>query len=171
MAAVLRTSENAVAYMLSNADNVLPPETSGNSPGFVPAQVRVFVAAVLPVPIAVQPVPKELKASFTGDHIFRRCAISGGGSPAPFVPIYDALIDHGAHMVLICDSLVTEMNLKHRKLPNPIEVETAMPPPGEPGNTTSLSEYVKLMLYDPVTGWVRVLYALLSPPCYALQLS
>lgn len=152
--------------MPTNKDNVLDAKTSGDSDNIAPTQVRAFsVAAVLPKsPAVIVSAVKELKAPFTGDHLFWRCAVAGTDVTAPFVPVYDTLIDHGAHMVLICDSLVTEMNLKQRKLPDAIEVETAMPSPGELVVATSLSEYVKLTLYDPVTGWAaRTVHTIIAP--------
>lgn len=112
----------------------------------------------------------KLKAPLHLNHLFWRCAIAGAASGSKLVPVFDALIDLGAHTVLIRESLVVELGLKRKKLPQPEEVEMAMPGKGEAAQTTTLTEYVKIKLYCPVSGWgARTVRAIVAP-CY-VQLS
>lgn len=107
---------------------------------------------------------EKLKAPLHVEHLFWRCAVAGASSDKELVPVFETLIDHGAHAVLIRESVVNELNLKRRKLPCPEEVEGAMTNPGDSGKTTTLTEYVKLKLYCPVSGWAaRTVRAIIAP--------
>lgn len=160
VAVVMGMSENTVTYMPSNDNDVLSIEGEDSS----------WEETVCPMPVAATfpstriDEREELKAPLHIEHLFWCCAVADGDADGLLVPVYDAPIDHGAHMVLIWDSLVPEMNLKRRKLPKPKKVETAMTLPGESYTTTMLTEYVKLKLYDPVSGWAaRTVCAIVAP--------
>lgn len=167
VAAVLGSSSNAVAYMPSNEGNVLSSEDDEDEVSLngddVNSVHRAFVAAVVPSrpPSAVD---SELKAPFHVEHLFWRCAVRCGGTDDVLVPVYDALLDDGAYAVLIYSSLVDELGLKRRKLPKPELVEGAMSSPGDPTQSTTLSEFVNLRLYCPVSSWAaRTVRAIIAP--------
>lgn len=166
VAAVIASSSNAVAYMAPNTSNVMSSDSSGDEVSFGSGdggQVCAHhVAAVLPSRPSSMSV--GLKAPLHIDHLFWRCAVRGGSTDNELVPVFDALIDHGAHTVLIRSSLVDELGLKRRKLGRPEDVETAMSKPGDPSCTTTLTEFVKLRLYCPVSGWgARTVRAIIAP--------
>lgn len=143
--------------MAPNNSNVLSSDSKDDvSDGMadVNANVcrRTHVAAVLSSHAGSNGA--KLKAPLHVDHLFWRCAVAGASSETELIPVFDALIDHGAHAVLICESVVEELKLKRKKLSRPEEVEGAMTNPGEVGMTTTLTEYVKIKLYCPVSGWV-----------------
>lgn len=96
VAAVLGTSENPVAYMASNKDDVLSSgeDTDSFDQSVNASKVRPLVAAIVPKS-RTEKVVKELKAPLHVDHLYWRCAISGGSTDGTLVPVYDALIDHG----------------------------------------------------------------------------
>lgn len=163
VAAVLGSSSNTIAYMASNKQDVLSSEDDDDVSIGANESVRVHaVASVMPsIPCAVE---EKLKAPLHYDHLFWRCAVRGAANADSLVPVFDALVDHGAHAVLIRDSLVEELDLKRRRLHRPEEVEGAMSNPGDVTQTTTLSEYVKLQLYCPVSGWgARTVRAIISP--------
>lgn len=156
VAAVLVTSSNAVAYMPSNEDCVLSSEDEDDnvSSGLQMPVNKVrhrAVAAVLPSLHTLD--GGKLKAPLHLEHLFWCCTISGGVSGSEMIPLFDTLIDHGAHAVLNRESLVDELKLKRKKLPQPEEVEMAMPGKCELAQTTTLTEYVKIKLYCPISGW------------------
>lgn len=74
-------------------DNVLLGEV--NNP---PVRLRSIAAVV---PSRASCVKTELKAPLHVDHLLWCCAVSGGGTDECLVPVYNALIDHGAYAVLI----------------------------------------------------------------------
>lgn len=168
VAAVLGSSSNAVAYMPSNESNVLSSDSEDNNEvsfgdGDDKSVSRVLIAAVLPT-VPLPTLERELKAPFHVEHLFWRCAVRSGSTDDVLVPVYDALIDDGAYAVLIRSSLVDELGLKRRKLPKPEEVEGAMSTPGDASQTTTLSEFVNLRLYCPVSGWsARTVRAIIAP--------
>lgn len=168
VAVVLGMSENAVAYMPPNDEDVVSyGDDDSSSEDIAPIDAAPTTVRALPIAAtlrAVDVAPEEPKAPLRVDHLFWRCGTSGATTVGLFVPLFDALIDHGAHAVLIRDSLVSELNLKWQKLPRPEEVETAFPSPGEKKQTTTLTEYVKLKLYDPVSNWgARTVRAIIAP--------
>ena len=77
-------------------------------------------------------------------HLFWRAS----ASPPNALPImFDCLLDNGSHLVLICDSLVTELQLHCRNLLLPIETELAMHADNKK-TSVMLHKYVNLSLYD-----------------------
>ena len=77
-------------------------------------------------------------------HLFWRAS----ASPPNALPImFNCLLDNGSHLVLICDSLVTELQLCRRNLLLPIETELAMHADDKKTSVT-LHKYVNLSLYD-----------------------
>ena len=77
-------------------------------------------------------------------HLFWRAL----ASPPNALPImFDCLLDNGSHLILIRDSLVTELQLCRRNLPLPIETELAMHADDKKTSVT-LHKYVNLSLYD-----------------------
>lgn len=92
-------------------------------------------------------------------HMFWNTTISGPNLDFP-EPV-SALIDDGAHLVLIRNDLVTRCGLQQHKLASPIPVSLAMNPDSNAACT--LTEYVKLSLRDPVSIFrSRTVYAVIS---------
>jgi hypothetical protein len=75
----------------------------------------------------------------------------------------DALIDHGSHLVLISDELVNSLQLKRRKLHEPLSVEMAMAEGGKK-DVVELCQWVKLRLYDESGVWtLKTVRAVIAP--------
>ena len=86
-----------------------------------------------------------------------------GNTTDDFPTIFQALIDHSSHAVLISDEFTTPLSLKCCRLVKPMPVELAMPEEGM-DRITMLSEWVKLKLYDPSGAWKsRTVRAIITP--------
>ena len=124
VAVMMGVSQNPVVYMPSNTSNVIEGDSNSDcsvSPSH-PVSLAATVPELLPPP-TLTALTDEL-ASLTVSHLFWQCSISG---PTDCLPVsFTALIDHGSHIVLIRSDLVNSLNLKHRKLYEPMSVEIAM---------------------------------------------
>ena len=77
--------------------------------------------------------------------------------------MFNALIDHGSHTVLIDDKCADLLSLKRQKLIEPMAIEMAMPGEG-PKKVIMLYEWVKLHLYDPCGYWyLKTVHAVIAP--------
>ncbi|EIW74681.1 hypothetical protein CONPUDRAFT_77953 [Coniophora puteana RWD-64-598 SS2] len=99
------------------------------------------VAAILPESSSVfeeaADSSDECVAPLSSPHFFWPCYLDG-----PLVPSHlrvDALIDHGSHLVLIKSDLVSQLGLRLRRLPKPIDASNVLS-----GSLSSLSHYVFL---------------------------
>lgn len=107
VAAVMGISNNPVAYMPSNASNVV--EGDSDSDSSVSAAALIGIEKQHKSPGELKASPERL-APLTVPHLFWRCTVSG---PADSFPItFNALIDHGSHTVLISEEFVRTLSLK-----------------------------------------------------------
>ena len=166
VAAVMGRSDGPTAYMPSNDVDVLS-EGSGSSNEerekvlrervrartVVSSSVSPLVASVERAWGAVEREDAGLTAPFFESHMFWKCCVVGAEvnetGASPFV--LRSLIDHGSHAVLIQEDLVDTLGLRRRALPKPETVSMAMGDGGERSYT--LTEWVKIQLYDPTSGW------------------
>ncbi len=73
-----------------------------------------------------------------------------------------ALVDDGAHLVLIHLQLVDHLNLKHYPLPEPIDIGVAVS--DSPSPTCRLTEWVKLKPHDISNTWSScTVHAIITP--------
>jgi hypothetical protein len=122
VAVVMGSSSAPVAYMPANTSNVIGSgEDSDSSVSPPPAVAAVPRSTSVSAPLAL----KDDVAPLTVPHMFWRC--STGGAPDSFPHTFDALIDHGSHIVLINEDLVLKLCLKRQTLREPMPVEVAMP--------------------------------------------
>ena len=159
IAVVMGTSANPVAYMPANASNVVEGDSLDSDS-----------SVVSPSPIAhitQQNLSPTLKASvddiapLTVPHLFWQCSTSGPVNCPPVT--ISALIDHGAHVVLISDDLATSLDLKRRQLHKQLPVEMAIPGSGAK-HVVQLTEWVKLSLYDVSNLWSsKTVRAVIAP--------
>ena len=157
VAAVMGTVNNPTAYMPSNCENVIEGD-SGSDSDVRTCSVSVTVAATTDTSA---PKAQEDIAPLTVAHLFWKACVNGG--PDGFPVIFDALLDHGSHTVLISDEFATSLALKHRKLQEPMSVEMAIP--GDSKKiVVKLFHWVKLRLYDPSGAWtLKTLRAVIAP--------
>jgi len=155
VAAVLGSSQQPVAYMLTNHLSVIKSTSADYSMSSTAVSSPTVIAAVAPT------VPISVSAPFRVPHLFWRCSVS---SPTGSFPLtFDTLIDDGSHTVLICEELVDTLGLRHHLLPNPEEVELAMQT-GKKKVIVKLTEYVKLQLYNLNSWWTsKTVCAILAP--------
>ena len=66
--------------------------------------------------------------------------------------MFNALIDHGSHAVLISQEFATSLVLKRHQLHEPMAVEMAIPDEGIK-HMVQLNEWVYLSLYDTSNLW------------------
>ncbi|KAJ7718298.1 hypothetical protein DFH07DRAFT_784980 [Mycena maculata] len=94
-------------------------------------------------------------------HLLWSCLIDGHKSPFP-VNI-QALIDNGAHLVIINEALVNDLNLPTYKLHRPESVSLALSDSSTP-TSTLLTRYVKLQLHSLDQAWTSTsVRALVAP--------
>jgi len=158
IAIVMGVSANPVAYMPSNISNVI----EGDSTDSKPSVSNPHIATVHPQKPSPTPTASRCDvAPLTVPHLFWQCSISG---PANCLPVtVNALIDHGAHAVLISEDLATSLNLRRRKLHDPMAVEMAMPGEGK-NRIIELKEWVKLAPYDVSGLWTsKTVRAVIAP--------
>lgn len=91
---------------------------------------------------------EEYIAPFQTPHLFWDCLLDGPGIPAP--ERIRALIDSGAHTVIIDSRLAEHLALRRQKLPKPLEVSLAM---GGKDEQLTLKEWVKLKPSDINSRW------------------
>lgn len=145
IAAVIGMS-HPVAYVATNASSVLE-EGEDSDPS-----VSTMISAARTQDNCAGPLRVP--------YLVWKCTASGTGTEDIVI---DALIDTGSHAVLIRDDIVTQLNLRRRKLPFPETVTLAMDTPS-PSSSIKLCEYVKLRLYDSKHRWsARVIRAIISP--------
>jgi hypothetical protein len=148
VAAIMGSSLSAVTYMPSNTFNVLEGDEADSddtvSPLLTAPTVMNYVAAAVPL------AQHDDIAPISVPHLYWHCVVNGATDSFPLM--LNALIDHGSHIVLISNDLVTKLSLKHCILVKPMPVELVMPNQNSKC-TLELSEYVRLQLYDPVGNW------------------
>jgi hypothetical protein len=159
VAVVMGSSSTPVVYMPTNASNML--KGSSDSGGSSPVSNLMSVASVsILVPNLTLKV-SEPSTLFTVPHLFWRCTVSASTGNLPIT--FDALLDHGSHAVLISEQFAQTLELKRRNLHNPLTVQMAFPEETTKRIVT-LSEYVKLKLYDPVGNWAaKTVHAIIAP--------
>jgi hypothetical protein len=123
IAAVMAAALNPITYM--------PPSTfcviEGDSDESISKQPSVVASIILPhvTTDGTLMVPINDIAPLTVSHLFWNCIIDGVAVDFPMT--VKALIDHGAHAVLISNDLIKSLALKHHSLIEPMLVEMAMP--------------------------------------------
>ena len=127
---------NPVAYHTSNLMTVVedlePSDTSVVSVQVVSDSFNVVGAFIKNVKSPFDAMPDKkvnlvktsmISAPFTVPHLLWRASVA----PQNSLPIsFDCLLNDGSHLVLICASLVKQLDLHLQKLPSPIEIELAM---------------------------------------------
>jgi hypothetical protein len=158
IAVVMGISTNPVAYMPFNISNVI----EGDGTDSKPSVSNPHIATVHPQKLSPMPTASKCDvAPLTVPHLFWQCSISG---PANCLPVtVNALIDHGAHAVLISEDLAASLNLRRRKLHDPMAVKMAMPGEGK-NRVIELKEWVKLAPYDVSGLWTsKTVRAVIAP--------
>lgn len=147
IAVVMGSSSNPVAYMPPNLSNVIEEGKDSDASSGVST-----TAAMMSIPSTSAPLKAvaEDLALQTVPHLYWHCSIAG---PANSFPVtFNALIDHGSHTVLICDSFAQSLGLKRHKLHTPMAVEMAIPGDGAK-RVIKLIEWVKLCMYNLSSSW------------------
>ena len=157
VAVVMGVSADPVAYMPSNVSSVIEGDSFESQTSVSTSPIASLVAVSPSVPKA----PSDNLAPFTVPHLFWQCSISG---PPNCLPVtFVALIDHGSHTVLISEAFAISLGLKRRILPEPMDVEMAMPEEGKK-HVVRLNEWVKLSLYDVSGSWTsKTVRAIIAP--------
>ncbi|KAJ7182697.1 hypothetical protein C8R43DRAFT_869173, partial [Mycena crocata] len=112
--------------------------------------------AAKPPAVAVVTTDDEFEVSLPtppshrAEHLFWECLVDGPAALSSL--LIRALIDHGAHLALIDDALVTKLGLRRRKLREPEPISLAMS--DESSEPQYLTEYVKLRLVSKDQAWV-----------------
>jgi hypothetical protein len=159
IATVMGMSSNPTAYAASNLTNViegdsLSDDSVSNKENTPPVPFQAHASSVLTAMM-------DDVAPLTVPHLYWRCAVSGPKNEFPV--IFKALMDHGADTVFISEAFATSLCLKHRKLNQDMSVEMAMPGEGKK-QVVTMSEWVKLQLYDPLGGWQsKTIRAVIAP--------
>ncbi|KAJ7156122.1 hypothetical protein C8R43DRAFT_848728, partial [Mycena crocata] len=84
------------------------------------------------------------------EHLRWKGLVEGPGRDFPL--LIRALIDHGAHLAMIDETLVETLKLIRYTLPEPEEISLAMSHEGSPPSIT-YTEYVKLRVSSPDQAW------------------
>ncbi len=97
-------------------------------------------------------VSKPSPVPFAVPHLLWRCTVDNcdPGALEPRTNV-TALVDDGAHLVLICPQLVDHLHLKCHLLPEPIEIGIAIS--DSPSPACKLTEWVKLKPHDISAAW------------------
>ncbi|KIK36766.1 hypothetical protein CY34DRAFT_32780, partial [Suillus luteus UH-Slu-Lm8-n1] len=99
-------------------------------------------------------------APFETAHLIWPCLLTGPSSQTS--ERFDALIDHGSHLVLIDDAVVKRLGLRKRKLHTQIEANSAFMNPSS--SPFSFSEYVLLSPSSINHDWTsRTIRAIIAP--------
>jgi hypothetical protein len=163
VAAVMGSSINPVAYMPTNASNVLEGASNDDSVSVLATVAATVTADITDtnVTVPVLMALPDLLALLSVPHLFWRCSTSGAPDTLPVA--FEALIDPGSHLVLINESFARSLALKRRKLLELLPVEMAIPGEGKKV-VIQLSEWVKLHLYNPSGSWTaRTVRAVIAP--------
>jgi Aspartyl protease len=166
VAIVMGSSCFPVAYMPSNESNVLDEDSESNSSGMVSNMLFALSAAVLESRDShdsdqLKAVRPSALPPFHEPHLIWRCSMSGAKNSFPIM--FDALIDHGSHAVLVREDFVDSLALRRRKLPVPETVELAMRSGGQKV-LVELTHWVKLKLHDPSNHWTaKTVRAIVTP--------
>ena len=155
VAAVMGMLSNPTAYTALNLTNVIEGDSLSDESVSAPNSDEPASSDIVVVPSmtrvsSVLTALSEEMAPLTVPHLYWKCAVSGAINNFPI--IFDALMDHGADTVFISDRFATELDLKRRKLLEPMSVEMAMPGEGKK-QIVHMSQWVKLQLYDPSGTW------------------
>ncbi|GBE81436.1 reverse transcriptase-RNase H-integrase [Sparassis crispa] len=149
--AVMGMSSFPITNMPLNVSNVLDDDNDSD------AENSVSTTSPIPSSVAVSPVQISPLPDTTGDlaplrivHMTWRCSASGPEGSFPLM--FDALIDHGSHTVLIREDYASKLALHRHRLPVTERVKLAMQSNGE-HVVVELFEWVKLSLYDPSNFW------------------
>ena len=148
-----------VVYMPSDMFNVIEGTSDSDSEvSLLPTVTSIIYKAMLS---GGHKAPHTDIASLTVSHMFWKCSINGEAEDFPV--LISAMIDHGSHLVLISEDFTTALVLKHCKLHAPMAVEVAIPDKTVK-HIISLSEWVKLWLYDPSGSWTsKTVRAIIAP--------
>ena len=108
----------------------------------------------------------EFVAPMMVPHMFWCASVSTPNS----LPIqFDWLLDIGLHLVIICEQLVKDLNLRCHRLHEPIISELAMQPDGP--EFLKFMHFIKLKLYDSSGTYVaKTIHAVISPTLCVLVL-
>lgn len=146
--AVMGLSHNPIVYMPSKESNVI----KGGSDSDESVSISLAVTAVVPENKNAKKPKASMShvAPFTVPHLFWRCSVNRAKEDFPV--LFDVLIDHGSHAVLISDKLTRSLRLKCWKLHNPMPIEIAILDKNVKC-VIVLSEWVKLSMNDPLGLW------------------
>ena len=102
---------------------------------------------------------REVSPPLHGKHLVWNCQIHSSTKDFPVKT--HALIDNGAHLVLICPELVNQLGLKKHDLPEPELIDVAF---NSQQRKTKLYQYVKLSLTSLDSSWTsRTVRAVVTP--------
>lgn len=157
VAAVIGTVNSPTAYMPTNTENVIEGDSGSDSEVHMNAMIAAVTTAIADSVLKAQ---NDL-APLTVPHFFWRACVNGGQDGFPI--IFDALLDHGSHTVLISETFTVNLSLKRHKLHEPMSVEIAMPRKGKKV-IVKLFKWVKLKLYDLSGAWTsKTLRTMIGP--------
>ena len=101
---------------------------------------------------SVSPMPSvPFSVPFSSPHLLWDCVVHDTSSLSE-VPL-TALMDNGSHVVLIRADLVDRLKLRRHSLPVPMPINLAMSPNPNETTAATLTEWVKLKLYDKDGLW------------------
>ena len=114
---------------------------------------------VVPDSLNLLKADSEFVAPLTVPHMFWRASASAPNS----LPIqFNCLLDIGSHLVIIHEQLVKDLNLRCRKLHEPIVSELAMQPDGP--KFLKFMHFTKLKLYDSSGTYIaKTVRTVISP--------
>jgi hypothetical protein len=106
VAVIMESSLSSVVYMPSNTSNVI-----GNGSDFEESNslMSIDITTASVTAAACLPLSKGI-APFTMLHLFWRCSMNGAND---FLFVFNMLLNHGSHTVLISESFTAELCLKH----------------------------------------------------------
>ena len=154
VAAIMPGITNLVAYHAANDMTILEGSDGSDNKVSIPSPTSVgafleSVEAIADTPTLESQSLKEISPLIV-PHLIWRASVS----PPNSLPVsFDCLLDNGSHLVLIRESLVTELGLRRKKLKTPIKTDLAMHL-NEKDNSVTFHDFVKLSLYD-VSGEYR----------------
>ena len=164
MAAIMGYASNPVGYQANYSLAVLSDKEDKYE--LDSSKVRGRLAAIVedvnnvtPDSLNLLKADSEFVAPLMVPHMFWRASASTPNS----LPIqFDCLLDIGSHLVIIHEQLVKDLNLRHRKLHEPIISELAMQPNGP--KFLKFTHFIKLKLYDSSGTYIaKTVCAVISP--------
>ena len=157
-----------VAYVAANMHSVInddDDDSNSDDSNCVSPHSSLSCATVvsnteIPASTVKQIKEKAGPAPFFEPHLWWHCSTDASN----LMPLtINALIDPGAHAVLIHTSLVDTLQLHHHTLHKPKIIELVMDSDGKKCEVV-LHEYIKLKLYDPSNYWrSQTIRALITP--------